>query len=132
MTVCRVGVSKEHEIPQEEFPMFASKLEDSLPVDPALQSVNNMGYIGPIKALSTKDKQFGRDQFFWCKHSRVCAKDQCRICALDPGIINRQCAVAHTGDEIDELTVAMCLGQPDWIADFTIQTLLIKETEGCR
>src|SRR5581483_6156951 len=123
---------EEDQGPEQDFPVFADKSEETGPIHLALGAVNDVNDVGAIETLAAGDEDFGSDEFFGGQHASLSADDHSGAAAFNPGAIDANDGVAHAGDEIDEKAVAMSLGQPHRIADFTFEAALGKTIEGAR
>src|SRR5215831_11601511 len=112
--------------------MFPSQLNDTIPLQLSAAGKNDVSNVGSVEAFATGDKQLGHQQFFWSQHSGIDPEDDRGASALGPGSVHGDYSVAHAGDEIDKIAVAMCLGQPDGIADFALEAMLGKAGQGIR
>ena len=57
------------------------------------------------------------------------AQYQARGTAIDPRLVDCDHGIAHAGDQVDEVSVAMRLGQPHRVANFGLKALLLQMSQ---
>ncbi len=85
-----------------------------------------MDHVGAIEAFAEVHKQFGGDQLLGRQYASGHAEHFGGRAAINPRLVDGDDGVAHAGNEIDEVAVAMRLGQPDWVAYLGFETLFIQ------
>ena len=59
-------------------------------------------------------------------------KYHARGAAVDPRLVDRDDGIAHAGDQVDKVAVAMRLGQPHRVANFGLKALLLQDAAAPR
>src|SRR5215467_6911130 len=71
MALGRINVPVKQQCPQQHFPMHSSELENALPINFSLSTVNDMSDIGSVKSLSSSHKKLGGQQLLSRQNSSI-------------------------------------------------------------
>ena len=85
-----------------------------------------------IKALATRDEKLGGDHLFGRQDLASEAENFVLLTTVDPILLDGQCGIANTGDEVYEVVAATRLGKPDWILNVGLEALLHQHFKGTR
>src|ERR1700733_3514852 len=130
MSFGRVHVSEKNQSPQQHLPMLTNVLKDAPPIQVARGCINDVDDVRSIKALTPRHKKFGHEQLLRRQNSAFYPQDRCGLCVANPCVVHDDYTITHAGDEIHEIVIAMYLGEPYGIADFTIESLALQISKG--
>ena len=102
--------------------MVTGELQDPVPIEFALSSVNDVGNVGAVETFSAGDKDFRCYQLFGGKNPGFHTYDYGGRSARDPGIFDDNNCVAHPGDQIDVKIAAMSFGQPHRVPNLAFES----------
>src|SRR6516165_4564939 len=106
--------------------MLTDKLPDASPIQFSVCAIDNMHHVGAIETLPEINKQLRGDELLGGQHSRRYSQHLGRRASVDPGLIDSNDGVAHTGDEVHEVSVAVRLGEPDRVRNFGLESFLLQ------
>ena len=112
--------------------MIAHQLPQARPVEPAAGAVQDVYDVGAVEALAEIDEQFGGDQLFGGQHPGRNSEYHSVRPAIDPRLVDHDNGIAHAGDQVNVVAVAMRLGQPDWIANLGLEAFFLQKPQGFR
>src|SRR5215469_3693463 len=104
--------------------MLACQINNPLPIEPALGAVDNMRDIASVKSLPPGHEQFRGQQVFRSQDPTLDAGNACRLCAVEPAIVDDDHRIAHAGDQVDEILTPNGFGEPDRVGSLAVKILL--------
>src|SRR5581483_661364 len=111
-------------------PVVSGKLKDTLPVEFAPSTVNDVCDVGSVEALAAGHEEFRGEKFFCGQNSGLHSMYRCGFRPVYPGLIDDDRGIAHPGYEIDKESVAVGLKEPDRVAHFRFESFPAKQFQG--
>src|SRR5215467_3429370 len=109
--------------------MLARQINNPLPLQLALGAVNNVSDIAAVKSLSPGHEQLRRQQVFRSKDFALDAGNACRLCTIEPAVVDDDHSIAHAGDQIHEILTTKSFGEPDRVGGLAAKILLFEVLE---
>ncbi len=109
--------------------MISCQLQDPIPVKIPVRSEDDVSDIRPIEAFATGHKEFRRKQFFRRQHPALHTANIRGMGVPNPRVIDCNDSIAHPGNQVNEVAVAMNFRQPDRIAYLALKAASFKRYE---
>src|SRR3954463_4590230 len=91
---------------EEQLPVLACEMHQAVPVQTPACSVDHVRYVSSVVPLSEEHEHLRCDQLFRRQYACLDASDLSPRAALDPGIVYRNDAVAHSSDQVNVEVIA--------------------------
>src|SRR5260370_29952198 len=112
--------------------MFASEFEDTIPLEPSTQNIDDVNNIGPVKPFTPGDKELRPDQLFRRQHPGFDSHDRGGWGTLNPQSIHGDYPILHSPNQNDEITSALRPREANRDANFERKALLPKLNQNPR
>src|SRR5260370_26021193 len=110
----------QQQMPEEQLPVCAEQVQQSLPVYAASCAVNDVPNVSCVESFASRDKDLRGNELFRSQDPCRDPKDFLAARSLNTGGVNRDHAIAHPRDPINKQSLPPCFGQPPWIPDFLL------------
>src|SRR4051794_21158430 len=101
--------------------MLADEMQNTIPIDLAARSIDDVDDVGAIETLTAGDEQLGGDQLLGSKNLHRGAELFSGNTTVDPALVNDERRVTHAGDQVDEVFSAVRLGKPHGVVHFRLE-----------
>ena len=117
--------------------MIPGKLTQAMPIQVAYCAMDDMSDVGAVEALAKVDEQLRRNKLLGTKHPCRNTEHDGVGTAFDPRLVDGDDSVAHAGDQVDVIAVAVGLCKPYRIADPDLEAAVFQVPQclghrGCR